>query len=528
MEKPLRILWKIIGFGGVFTILLFIFGVVLVNPTHAATTTIIGNGASGSLTNWGRTGLNTHQYAVKWIPTVTASVCSVYMHIGKQSGAATGDVDIFLIEGGATPPDGTLLATAHQANANIGEAETQFDDCSDVTAGTTYWLELYRTAGWSNTSGEQLTGSGGTALSETVLYQCASGSDRCSAGEWSISGSPEIHFTLFGNAIQTEQFSTGDRTFDIPWGAFNITELAERWTPTVDTVVCRIDAGFQKTSGETPLDHTYGDIWEGGNSPRSGTRYASIGVSGLVLPTAPTSTLQSLNYRNSFNACALFKQNVPYYFVIHRDALTAHEEYSQAANTTTIANAQGWTSSLGVWSVTTSHMIVEFYGSTSTDDFDETIPPTGLSTSTETGSFTPPVCPDFGLFSPLCDFTVWLFVPNLPAVGTELTSIKTLLGTKFPFSYVNDLQNVFTTQLTYSASGTSPSLSLDLSMVRTTSSFGTFLPTSKVLFASSTVQTYGSPTVWALLKLLLSIGIYVGTGEMIYFGSLKLFKKDEV
>jgi len=531
MTKGLRRTWYVILSLGLFNFFLFLFGVVLVHPAAAGEYTDLVEEAavSGGLTNWGRTGANTKQYAIKWIPEEDALACSIQVGIGKGGGGALGDVKYWFMEGGATPPEGVELDSVVQPNASIGN-EIDFTECIPVTAGETYWIELQRTSNWAE-SPNHFTANGGAANPATSLYLCASGSDRCSAGEWALSGSPEIQYSIYGLELtQENQFSTGEASLHIPWGGLGITKLAQEWTPDDDVLVCRVDSVFEKSGIITPIDSVGGEIWEGGSSPQSGVRYATILTTGATLPTTPTTTKTSLDYRTVFDGCITFHENVKYYFVIRRQQLQGTSSYYQGANTTTYSNARAWTADLsGIWSVTTTiNLSVDFYGSTSTVGFGTPLSPAPLfSSASSSGAFPAPTCPDYGLFTPLCELATWIFVPNLSAVGTEISAIKAELDTKFPFSYVAGIRQSFATELTYASSGTSPVLTLDFGGVSATSSFGRFLPTSTIAFSSSTVFQYGSSSTWSILKFLLSTGVYVGTIEMIYFGSMRLFKKDE-
>jgi len=189
--------------------------------TGSFTEVIDGNSSNvTALTNWGRTGANTHQYAIKWVPTVSSILCSVYVDIGKQSGGSTGDVEVHLVDGGATPAAGDIIDTAFYLNAEIGDGlPKDFGTCHPLTAGNTYWIELDRTSGWAE-SPNALTAVQGTENSESELWQCASGSPRCSSGEWTVSGaSPaEIHFTLYGSQDQSffDEYTSSSYPFGDP------------------------------------------------------------------------------------------------------------------------------------------------------------------------------------------------------------------------------------------------------------------------------------------------------------------------
>jgi len=131
-------------------------------------------------------------------------------------------------------------------------------------------------------------------------------------------------------------------------------------------------------------------------------------------------------------------------------------------------------------------------------------------------------CPDFGIFTPICDFVLWLTVPNPISVASQVSSTVTLIKTRFPFSYITNVQEALTTASTQTSS-TAISLTLEIPH-STTSSFGNFMPSSTLMFSSSTVYAYGNASTWTILRALMALAVYFATIEMIYFGALGLIR----
>jgi len=250
------------------------------------------------------------------------------------------------------------------------------------------------------------------------------------------SGVADVYFQLYANErlnYYETALATPTGTFDVPWGSAAITEMAQEWRPPQDWFICEADAGFQVTAGESPLDRTYGSIWKGGATPKEGSRIASIGVNGIVLPDAPTSTLQTLAYGTPYGGgCIEFKKDIPHYFVIHRDALTPQEEYAMRATTSTQANSRGWVGRLGSWETTSTNWVVGLFGSTTSTDYTDLAPPAAPFTfggEIET-------CPNYGVIgTAICDVFVWLFVPDDQAIAEEWTELTSTTQSKIPWGY---------------------------------------------------------------------------------------------
>jgi len=131
-------------------------------------------------------------------------------------------------------------------------------------------------------------------------------------------------------------------------------------------------------------------------------------------------------------------------------------------------------------------------------------------------------CPDFGFFTPICDFAMWLVVPNPITIASEASSTISVIQTRFPFSYITNVHSALTTASTQTSStAISYSLAIPYSA---TSSFGAYMPTSTLIFASSTVYAYGTPGMWTIMRNLMALAVYFGTIEMIYFGALKMIQ----
>jgi len=138
-----------------------------------------------------------------------------------------------------------------------------------------------------------------------------------------------------------------------------------------------------------------------------------------------------------------------------------------------------------------------------------------------------PECPDFGglgFANDICEFFVWLFIPDLGALNQNLTDTKTIFASRFPFSYISSFQTQWTTaQDTSSNSETQLAVNFS-SLTSSTSAFGNFMPSNITFLSASSVRTYASDGTWNLLRTLMALAIYFGTFEMIYFGAVKLFE----
>jgi len=136
-------------------------------------------------------------------------------------------------------------------------------------------------------------------------------------------------------------------------------------------------------------------------------------------------------------------------------------------------------------------------------------------------------CPDFGLFTPLCDGILWFVVPNTTLISTQANATKGLIASKFPFSYVASL-NTAMSSASQAATGTAPLMTIDLhDTVPTTTGLGDFMPSTITMFSATTVRTYVPDGAWNGLRALMTIAVYFGTAEMVYFGALALMKKDD-
>lgn len=172
------------------------------------------------------------------------------------------------------------------------------------------------------------------------------------------------------------------------------------------------------------------------------------------------------------------------------------------------------------WTFTTNHLaVLNLYGGTSTG-FIVTIPTLPVSSSSITL-----ICPDFGIFTPLCDGVLWFLVPNPTTVSTIFGGVYDTLNTKFPFSYLAGLSSAL--ESASIATSTAPLLSIDLSStVSSSTGFGNFMPSTVTMFSASTVREYAPDGAWNTMRTLLTLATYFGLVEMIYFGGLYLLKKE--
>jgi len=143
-----------------------------------------------------------------------------------------------------------------------------------------------------------------------------------------------------------------------------------------------------------------------------------------------------------------------------------------------------------------------------------TLPPTSTSITTQ--------CPDFGLFTPLCDAVVWFFVPDTSQLAEQTSYLYGLAQTKFPFSYVLSVHAALTDN---SEPATTTELTVSIELPHTTTtSFGDFMPSVWTGFSTSTVMGYTTPEVWAALRFLIEIALYAEVVALVYFGALKLIE----
>jgi len=129
-------------------------------------------------------------------------------------------------------------------------------------------------------------------------------------------------------------------------------------------------------------------------------------------------------------------------------------------------------------------------------------------------------CPDWGFLTPLCSWAVWLFVPDISSLTTQFNSTVNVASAKFPFSYVASLH----TALTDNSSPTSTqSLTVTLPFnYTTTTSFGTFAPTSWTAFSTTTVMEHVPVGVASTFRFLITIALYFAAIELVYFGAIKM------
>jgi len=115
----------------------------------------------------------------------------------------------------------------------------------------------------------------------------------------------------------------------------------------------------------------------------------------------------------------------------------------------------------------------------------------------------------------ICASFAYLFLPN-PQVMTQWTQLPTLMQTKFPFSWVSDVQGSIT-GLTASTTANAPTYSLslhDLGLGSTTP-IGNLLP-NFTAFSSSTALSYFPSGLWAAGQLLIAATLWLALGWDIY------------
>lgn len=116
----------------------------------------------------------------------------------------------------------------------------------------------------------------------------------------------------------------------------------------------------------------------------------------------------------------------------------------------------------------------------------------------------------------LCRVGAFLFVPS-GSVLSQYASFPDTLGNKVPFSYYYDLETAFSSS-SASSTGNFTAMSVDLrgTGVGSTSSWGNVLPSSFSYLSSTTIMTYVSPTMYALLFFMMRSAIWIAVLFHVY------------
>jgi len=115
----------------------------------------------------------------------------------------------------------------------------------------------------------------------------------------------------------------------------------------------------------------------------------------------------------------------------------------------------------------------------------------------------------------ICAAFAFLFLPNT-AVLDRWSQLPTMIQTKFPFSWVNDVQGSIT-GLTASTTANSPTVSLNLANlgIGSTTPIGNLLPNFEA-FSSTTALSYFPAGLWAAGQLLIGAALWLALGWDIY------------
>jgi len=315
----------------------------------------------------------------------------------------------------------------------------------------------------------------------------------------------------------------------VDWGGIGRMGLAEEWTPTTTTAICRTKMGIMQETSWSPSDDVQFRVLTGASAPVSELGFGRTTVHGSALPKEPTSTLTSIDWDT--DGCMTLNESQTYWLVVVRTDWNGIDQYSALATTSTYPNMRGWTYGVNGWATSTYNWYVEWWGNTATEGFalrDAGYDKTYIGAKTWTQNATPK-CPDWGWFTPACEATIWLVWPDFGALADHASSTKAELATKWPISYlasfVSAIQTGTAVTTSTSAFATS-TVSVDISAIAvTTTSFGTFLPSRLELFSASTVTQYMPNGTLTFIKWLIGLGLVWGTVEMIYFGTLRLWEK---
>lgn len=305
---------------------------------------------------------------------------------------------------------------------------------------------------------------------------------------------------------------------------------AIRYIPQSDTWMCQFKIALRKVN--TPAWGVVVVVRNGGSSPETGTPVESWTIPASAVSSTMSNVTVDLTeclWRSALSVTWIEIQGesneVANYYQTNYGSINVNELPTQSW----IRRAVGAT----FWSSTTTPggMMGFIYGSNGnsfgaacTNLADCAIDPSStiglvLGLGPTSTSITVE-CPDFGIFTPICDAVIWFFVPNPVTIAGQVSSTISTIKTKFPFSYINSVSDAFRTSAAETSS-TTYAISLDFTgAIPTTSSFGNFMGGPYVLFSASTVQQYVNPTIWATLKTLMALATYFATVEMIYYGVL--------
>jgi len=323
-------------------------------------------------------------------------------------------------------------------------------------------------------------------------------------------------------------------------------KFAQKFTALTDGAVCEARAWVQANNAWTfgaddtirsyivdgPPTSTNGlgdsvDPFTSMQSFTTNTSYGDWWQPEVTLLNMPTPTSSRTQASTIFSPCYSLTAGRTYTITFYRSHTTGSTGNAWIAglNSTTTTGDGMWIYSSGSWSYSPNNSLrfdLVGFGNIQIDT-GQFINQSNYGLSTTSSSITA-TCPDFGIFTPLCDGVLWFFVPNMSQMSNQLASTKTLINSKFPFSYIASLQSAITTANSETSS-TDMTLTLHYdTAISSSTSFGSWAPTL-TMFSASTVRQYIPDTGWSLLRTLFSIAIYVGTVEFIYYGARNLFAK---
>jgi hypothetical protein len=132
------------------------------------------------------------------------------------------------------------------------------------------------------------------------------------------------------------------------------------------------------------------------------------------------------------------------------------------------------------------------------------IPPLPASSSSITL-----VCPDFGIFTPVCDGLVWAFAPSMSYIGQSASTTRANFATKIPWGWWSQVVDGFgSVSSTDSQTSTAFTIQIPAFIGQATSSIS--------IFDFTDIQTYIPATLLALLRTIGGIALWALFGAWVW------------
>jgi len=258
------------------------------------------------------------------------------------------------------------------------------------------------------------------------------------------------------------------------------------------TYLCQADFAFGKSG--TPTDSILLTISTGGSSPDNGSVIATSSVAAASFSSGDVVTMD-------FPVCYGISPSSTVYFTFSRTGSLSNTNFYSVGATRSSNSASFNNTDVqyvpSSWSDDTVAVATRLRGTQNASTTISLLLPTfGVSSSSATF-----VCPDWGLFTPLCDFAVWAVVPPA-SVTTQLEAVRSdLLATRFPFAYFSELSTAWNATTTATST---PSITLPFAGHQI-----------QFLGPSSGSDFVGSSN-WSILQTLLGTAIWLSFGFYVY------------